>query len=298
MEELLREGRIVQERPGAVPRYKRYLDEMPGAAVGDSWEDILPVQAHAKERLGYPTQKPEALLERIILASSNEGDLVLDPFCGCGTTVAVAERLHRRWIGIDITHLAVSLMKHRLHSTFGPDLSEYEVIGEPEDLESARALFLEDPHQFQFWALSLVEARPAGDQRRKGADQGIDGWQFFFDDDSGRPKRMVISVKGGHVGVAQVRDLRGVVEREQAELGLFITLQRPTRAMLKEAADAGVYQPPGLQAAVPKVQILTIEDLLQGRTPQLPPTANATFKRAPRRHKGRPRGLGSTLALL
>jgi hypothetical protein len=281
-----------------VPRYKRYLDEMEGTSVTDIWTDIEHLHGSQHEFLGYPTQKPEALLERIISASSNEGDLVLDHFCGCGTTVAVAERLHRRWIGIDITHLAIGLMRHRLQSAFGPDLNKYEVIGEPQDLASARALFQEDAYQFQFWALSLVEARPAGDQQKKGADKGIDGWQFFFDDDSGSPKRIVISVKGGHVTPGQVRDLIGVVESNQAEMGVFLTLQPPTRPMLDAAAGAGTYQPPGLQEAVPQVQILTIEELLRGHGVQLPPRSNATFKRAPRRHKARPQGPGSALTLL
>ncbi len=163
------------------PRLKRYLDEHEGRNIGTIWSDIFPINAVAKERLGYPTQKPEALLERIILASSNEGDLVLDPFCGCGTSVTVAEHLKRRWIGIDITHLAISLMRHRLHDTFGHDLTPYEVVGDPKDLESAKALAEENRYQFEWWALGLVDARPAQD-KRKGADRGIDGYINFFDD--------------------------------------------------------------------------------------------------------------------
>ena len=191
MDELIRLGRVVQTRPGAVPAYKRYLDEMPGVPLQDLWTDIGPVGAQARERLGYPTQKPESLLERIIQASSNEGDVVLDPFCGCGTAVAVAERLKRRWIGIDITHLAISLMKSRLHDTFGTQLSPYDVVGAPQDIESARALAAESQHdgryQFEYWALGLVDARP-GNNRRKGADAGVDGYINFFDDDSGKAK--------------------------------------------------------------------------------------------------------------
>ena len=157
MDELIRLGRVVQTRPGAVPAYKRYLDEMPGVPLQDLWTDIGPVGAQARERLGYPTQKPESLLERIIEASSNEGDVVLDPFCGCGTAVAVAERLKRRWIGIDVTHLAISLMKSRLHDTFGTQLSPYDVVGAPQDIESARAL-AEDSQQRRTLSVRVLGA--------------------------------------------------------------------------------------------------------------------------------------------
>ncbi|RKX43033.1 MAG: site-specific DNA-methyltransferase, partial [Thermotogae bacterium] len=221
------------------------------------------------EKLGYPTQKPEDLLERIIKASSNEGDLVLDPFCGCGTTIVVAERLHRRWIGIDITHIAITLMRHRLHSTFGEELSPYEVIGDPKDPASARALAQEDRYQFQLWSLGLVEARPS--QEKRGADTGIDGYIYFFDDPSGKPKKIVVQVKSGHVGVSQIRDLKGVMERENAVIGVFITLEEPTRPMRIEAVAAGFYEPeywPGEK--YPHLQILTIEELLNGKTVQYP----------------------------
>ena len=184
------------------------------------------------ERLGYPTQKPEALLERIINASSNEGDVVLDPFCGCGTAVAVAERLNRRWIGIDITHLAISLLKSRLRDSFGEDLRPYQVIGVPQDTASARALAVESEHdgryQFEWWALGLVDARPAQD-RKKGADSGVDGYINFFDDNSGKPKRAIVQVKSGHVNRGQIATLKGDMEREKAEIGLFVTLSSPHR---------------------------------------------------------------------
>lgn len=285
MQRLHDEGRIwYPEDKSKRPRLKRYLDEMPGVLMGNVWTDIPPINSQAQERLGYPTQKPEALLERIIRASSNEGDLVLDPFCGCGTTVAVAERLHRRWIGIDITHLAISLMKSRLHDTFGPDLSAYDVIGLPQDVHGAAALALQNRHQFEYWALSLVDARPAGDQK-KGADKGIDGVIVFFDDETHQAKRVVISVKSGNVNVAMVRDLKGVLEREKAQIGALITLQEPTRPMRQEAADAGLYQPPALVEPVPRLQILTIEELLAGRKLAYPYWAAGTFKRAARQTK-------------
>ena len=253
------------------------------------WDDIPPIQAHSRERLGYPTQKPEALLERIIEASSNEGEMVLDPFCGCGTAVAVAERLGRRWMGIDITHLAVSLMKYRLHDTFGARLSPYEVIGVPQDIASARALAAESTHdgryQFEYWALGLIGARPAND-RRRGPDSGIDGYINFFDDDSGKAKRIVVQVKSGHVERSQIAALNSDRQREAAELAIFITLEPPTRPMLQEAAAAGIYEPqhfPG--SRFPRVQIAAIEDLLAGVAPLIPRLGlapNPTFRRAPR----------------
>ena len=195
MEELERQGRLVYSRSGMVYE-KRYLDESKGVAVQDWWDDISMLRGiHSSgERLGYPTQKPEALLERIIETSSSEGDLVLDPFCGCGTAIAVAESLKRRWIGIDITHLAVNLIKKRLRDAFGAGVEEtYEVIGEPTTLNEAEALAREDPYQFQWWALGLVAARPI--EQKKGADQGIDGRLYFHDDKSGKTKQIVLSVK-------------------------------------------------------------------------------------------------------
>ena len=278
-------------REGGVPRLKWYADELEGTALPDIWVDVRRISARASERLGYPTQKPEALLERIINASSNEGDLVLDPFCGCGTAVAVAERLNRRWIGIDITHLAISLMKTRLRDSFGEYLRPYQVIGVPQDAASARALAVESEHdgryQFEWWALGLVEARPA-QERKKGADSGIDGYINFFDDNSGKAKRAIVQVKSGHVNRGQIATLKGDIGREQAELGLFITLEPPSRPMQQEATAAGFYEPehfPGHQ--YPRVQLLTIEDLLEGRAaaqyPRFAP--QATFRQAPRRRR-------------
>ena len=291
MRQFAREGRLAYSRNG-MPRYKRYLDEMPGVSLQDLWTDIRPLTAQAKERMGYPTQKPEALLERIIEASSNEGDVVLDPFCGCGTAVAVAERLGRRWVGIDITHLAISLMKSRLSGTFGTQLSAYDVVGVPQDIESARALATESEHdgryQFEYWALGLVEARP-GNNRRKGADAGVDGYINFFDDDSGKAKTTLVQVKSGHVQRNIIATLKGDMEREKAELGLLVTLEPPTKPMLQEAMSAGVYVPerfPGRQFQ--RVQIATIEELLNGAGPDLPRLGLAdapTFRRAARRRR-------------
>ena len=283
MQELIDEGRVVQETPGAVPRYKRYLDEMAGVSLQDWWGDIKPIGSRARERLGYPTQKPESLLERIIDASSNEGDVVLDPFCGCGTATAAAERLKRRWIGIDITHLAITLIRHRLNDAFGGKLRPYQVIGVPEDLGGAAALAQENRYQFEWWALGLVDARPAGD-KRKGADSGVDGYINFFDDNSGKAKRIVVQVKSGHVERSQIATLNSDREREKAEIGLFITLEHPTNPMAQEALSAGFYEPEHFSNhRFPRVQILTIEGLLEGVEAQYPRFApRATFRRAPR----------------
>jgi site-specific DNA-methyltransferase (adenine-specific) len=284
-------GRLVWTRKQigdreSFPRFKRYLSE--GGKVQDVITDIPPINSQAQERLGYPTQKPEALLERIIRASSNEGDLVLDPFCGCGTTIAVAERLHRRWIGIDVTHLAITLMRHRLQNAFRTNLSPYVVEGVPKDVDSAQLLAMQDRYKFEWWALGLVDARPAHD-KRKGGDTGFDGVIYFFDDESGIAKKIVVQVKSGSVAVNQIRDLKAVRDREKAGIAAFITLQEPTAGMKAEAASAGFYEPehfPGQR--VPRVQILTIAELLEGTQVLYPRVApGETFARAPRQKKER-----------
>ncbi|MDD5765899.1 MAG: DNA methyltransferase [Candidatus Marinimicrobia bacterium] len=257
-----------------------YFDEVEGDLIDSLWTDIFPINPLAAERLGYPTQKPVALLERIIKASSNEGDVVLDPFCGCGTAIAAAQNLNRKWIGIDITHLSIALMKYRLKDTFHLEpKKDYSVVGEPEDVSSARQLANDDRYQFQWWALSLIKARPAGagGEKKKGADKGIDGLITFIDDQSGKGKRVLIQVKSGHVKSGDIRDMVGVLDREKAEIGIFITLNEPTRDMITEAVSAGYYHSEGWQRDYPKVQILTIADLLNGKPVQLPPTST-TFK--------------------
>lgn len=271
MEQWDKDGKLYfpKDQNGRIQR-KRYLDELKGRPVQNLWDDIEPIGAQAQERLGYPTQKPEALLERIIKASSGEGDVVLDPFCGCGTAVAVAERLKRRWIGIDITHLAITLMKKRLEDTFGVELSPYEVVGEPKDMSGAKELFRIDPYQFQWWAIGLVDGKPAGGEKKKGADRGIDGYINFFDDDTGKVKKVIISVKGGHVMSPYIRDLKGVLDREEAQIGLLITLEPPTKPMMTEAAEAGLYTSPLLGRSYPRLQILTIEQLLEGKKLEYP----------------------------
>ncbi len=263
-------------------RYKVYLEsEEQGVKLGDVW-DINYIGSTAKERLGYPTQKPEALLERIIKASSNEGDIVLDPFCGCGTAVVVAQKLNRKWIGIDITHLAINLMRNRLKDSFTG--IKFEVIGEPEDLSGAKALASQKPdgrYQFQWWALGLIGDRPLG-EKKKGADKGIDGVIHFIDEVSGKPKRVVVQVKSGHVGANMVQQLRGTIANDA--IGVLITLEPPTSPMKVEAVDAGYYHSPVYDKDYPKIQLLTIEELLQGKTVDMPPQTqtSVTFAKAPK----------------
>jgi len=287
MQKLHDEGLLHYSSTG-YPQLKQYLDESPGVKVQDIWLDVQPLTHSGAERLGYPTQKPEALLERIIRASSDEGDLVLDPFCGCGTTVVVAQRLGRRWIGIDVTHIAVNLMRFRLRDTFGEEITgEYEVIGEPTDVAGATELAHQDRYQFELWALGLVGARHAGTGR--GADRGIDGVLHFHEPAGGSPTReIVLSVKSGHVTPGYVRDLRGVVEREDAAIGVLITLEEPSAKMREEAASAGFWSPAhNAELRFPRIQILTIEELLAGEAIDCPYLRHgtATFRQAPRDRK-------------
>jgi len=265
--------------------YRHYMKE--GRMAVDYW-NIPPINQAAKERLGYPTRKPEALLERIVEASSNEGDLVMDPFCGCGTTIAVAERLNRRWIGMDITHLAISLMQRRLEDTFGTELSPYEIVGDPKDLHSAEALAEQNRYQFQWWALSKVGAWPVSD-KKKGADRGIDGIINFIDTPDGKVKKIIVQVKSGHIDQSHIATLKGDIEREGAVIGAFITLHPPTAPMREEAITVGFYEPeffPGKR--FPRLQIITIEELLNGKQLEYPRIGpEVTFKKAERKEKGK-----------
>lgn len=266
------------------PRLKRYLSEMPGVLVTNVWTDIDPLNSQAAERLGYPTQKPQKLLERILAASSNPGDVVLDPFAGCGTTIAAAQKLGRTWIGIDITHLAIALLKYRLKDQFG-DAVPYRVIGEPEDIAGAVQLAGEDRYQFQWWALSLIQAKPLGGQEgskvgKKGSDQGIDGVITFLEA-AGSAGRVLVQVKSGHVKSGDIRDLVGTIEREKAAIGVFITLEAATSPMRTEAASAGMYHSAGWGKAYSRIQILTVAELLHGAEVKMPPQ-HGTFKQAPK----------------
>jgi site-specific DNA-methyltransferase (adenine-specific) len=306
------------------PRLKRYLFNLEGSIVTNIWLDINPLHAATAEMLGYPTQKPVALLERIIQASSNEGDIVLDPFCGCGTTIAAAQKLNREWIGIDVTHLAVGLMKLRLKDQFKmvPDgtrtllsatprpaasgvddsttspggdpaaadksvrVPSYRVIGQPEDLEGAKELASKDRYGFQWWILPLIGAKAFGSEAGKkegkmGADKGVDGMIVFTDDNSGKAKKVIVSVKSGHPNVTHIRDLGHVIERDDAAIGVYLTLEPPTKPMLEESTGKGFYHSPGWNKDYPRIQILTVEDLLAGKTVQLPPNLQ-TYKQGER----------------
>lgn len=291
MEQLDREGRLYfPKNPNGRICLKYYLEDLKGVVVNNLWDDIPALSGAHAERLGYPTQKPLALLERIIQASSNKGDVVLDPFCGCGTAVAAAEKLGRRWIGIDITHLSIALQKYRMQQMF-PNIA-FNIVGEPEDVGAARQLALDDRYQFQWWALSLVRAKPLGGEAgsksgKKGADKGIDGVINFIDDSSAKSKRVLVQVKSGHVSSATIRDLVGTVTRENAAMGVLVTLEPATRDMKTEAAGAGIYRSPGWGQDFPRIQILTIEELLErtnagtnAGTPVRMPPPFGTFKQA------------------
>ncbi|MEE8189698.1 MAG: DNA methyltransferase [Kiloniellales bacterium] len=254
----------------------RRVDEIieGGKAISDVWQ-IPIISSSSKERLSYPTQKPLILLERIIEASSKKGDVVFDPFCGCGTAVHAAQKLERNWIGIDITHLAISLIEKRLNDAF-PDI-EYDIYGTPKDLSGAKALAVADKYQFQWWAVSLINAVPYGG-KKKGADSGIDGL-LYFKSEAKKTEKAIVSVKGGkNVGVAMIRDLAHVVEREGAKIGVFITLTPPTAPMSKEAVKAGFYETE--YGKYPRIQILTIEDLFAGKKPNTPLVDPGVFRQA------------------
>jgi DNA modification methylase len=358
MQKAYEQGLIYQSKPGSVPQEKRYLDKMEGQPLSDDWSDIEHLHGANAEALGYPTQKPVALLERIILASTNPGGLVLDPFCGCGTTIDAAEKNGRDWIGIDVTQLAISLIKNRLQDTYGrrlkfesssrrepapsssseksqsgltsaatavsspsppqkeeragvrrpivsnsnplaPTLSPLgrgegeekislvRIIGEPTTPNEAATLAEDDKYQFQWWALGLVGARPV--EQKKGADHGIDGKILFRDDPkAARPEQIIIQVKGGKTGVKDVRDLRGVLDREQAAIGILISLQPATGPMETEAASAGFYEHKTNRQKYPRLQLRTVKELMEGKGIERPSTVAATdetFKKAPESKK-------------
>jgi len=291
MTKLDEEGRLIfpKSSEGRI-RVKKYLDEMQGVPLGNVWSDVKVIQAQAKERLGYPTQKPIALLERIIQASSNPGDVILDPFCGCGTAVHAAQKLGRIWVGIDITPLATTLIKSRLYDAFKIEAKkDYDLIGEPTTLSDAKHLANQDRYQFQWWALGLIPARPYGGQAgsktgKKGADKGIDGVMTFTDSSSDSDKRIIIQVKSGKVKSGDIRDLNGTVDREKnAVMGVFITLEPPSHNMELEAMEIGYYHSQGFNRDYPKIQIFTIEQLLAGEKVKFPGT-DTTLKQAQREH--------------
>jgi site-specific DNA-methyltransferase (adenine-specific) len=285
----LAEGKIEIPPKGNVPRFKRFLDEMEGLVVSNLWTDIPPVNSQAKDALDYPTQKPIALLERIIQSSSNKGDVILDPFCGCGTAVHAAQKLERTWIGIDITPLATAIIKSRLFDSFQIEAKKnYDLIGEPTTVADAKLLAKQDRYQFQWWALGLLPARPFGGQGdskqgKKGADKGIDGIMTFKDTHKdGLDKRIIVQVKSGKVKSGDIRDLLGTVEREKnAVIGVFVTLEEPTKDMNIAAMESGYFHSDFYNRDYPKIQIFTIEQLLAGDKIKFPGT-DTTLKQAPR----------------
>ncbi len=280
MKEMEEKGFLYYRTTG-MPMLKHYLSEMPGVPLQSFWNDLAPIISGSPEGLGYPTQKPLALLERIISASSNEGDVVLDPFCGCGTAVHAAQKLKRQWIGIDITHLAISLIEKRLKDAFG-QRCQFEVHGTPKDLDAARDLAERDKYQFQWWAVSLVDAQPF-QGKKKGADTGIDGVKFFYDLQDDEARKIVVSVKGGHLKADDVRALNHVREREKADLGLLISLHNPTAKMKADAASAGIYHGGADgKTQYPRLQLLTIAGLIGGgqRAEHPDYIKNVNFKKA------------------
>lgn len=246
-------------------------------SLGVRQDDVWDIGRVPPVKQLFPTQKPIKLLKRIIEASTHNGDTVLDPFCGCGTTILGCQEMKRRWIGIDITHLSITLIKHRLLDGYGKR-AKYKVLGEPVSLPDAKSLAEEDPWQFQWWALGLVGARPI--EQKKGADKGIDGRLYFYDEArKNKTKQVIISVKAGHTGPNHIRDLRGVIEREDAAIGVLISMNSPTKSMTTEAASAGFYHSPGFNTNFSRIQILTIKDLFEGKTINYPSQSNVTFKR-------------------
>lgn len=271
MQKAYEDGIVTQSSPGRVPQMKRYLDEQRGRPLGDVWTDIPPINSRAAERLGYPTQKPLALLERIIRLNTEPGDVVLDPFCGCGTTVDAAQRMNRKWIGIDITYISIDLIKKRLEHTYGEEvLTSFQTNGIPSDLAAARALFSQSPFDFERWAVSLVNAEP--NQKQVG-DKGVDGVARFPLGGKGQFAKVLVSVKGGkNLNPAMVRDLSGTVDTQKAAMGILLTLTTPTKGVIDAVDHGGVYTHPANNQTFPRLQTFTVGQLMAGQRPQMPPT--------------------------
>lgn len=282
MQQLHEDGRVwYPDSKKKRPRLKRFLDEQPGPVIGNVWTDINPINSRAAERLGYPTQKPLALLERIIKASSNEGDVVLDPFCGCGTTVDAAQKLGRKWIGIDVTTLAVDLIDARLRHTYGEEIQEtYDMLGIPRDLSGAAALFKRSPFEFERWCVMMLDGQP---NEKQVGDRGIDGVIRFPIDGKGNSDKVLVSVKGGATNPGHLRDLVGTVESQRAAMGVFVCMNEPTKGIIEAANHSGTYNHPANAQRFPKVQILSVQDLIDGKRPNMP-TALLPYFQAQRRY--------------
>jgi len=274
-------GRILwTKKKGGLPSLKQYIDDMGGVEAQDEWDDIPPINSQAKERLGYPTQKPLALLERIISSSSTEDDVVLDPFCGCGTAVDAAQKLHRQWIGIDVTYLAIDLIRKRLRHGYGPEIeSTYEVHGIPTDAPGAEALFNENPFDFERWAVSMVDGQP---NEKQIGDKGVDG-RIRFHADKDKIGTVIVSVKGGkQVAPTMMRDLVGTLDQNKGDMGLLIMLAKPTKGMTEIADHSGTYEVPMTGTSYPRVQIITVADLLAGKRPKMPTAILPYIQAAPK----------------
>ncbi len=283
--EILADAGYIDFSASGLPSWRRYLDEAETPRIHDIWADdeVKSIARTSDERLGYPTQKPVGLLERVIAASSNPGDVVLDPFCGCGTAVHAAQKLGRRWLGIDVTYLAIGLIERRLNEAF-PGI-QFEIVGEPRGLMDAEHLAASEPHQFQFWITQKIGGQPY-QGGRKGADRGIDGYIYYTRNEAHAGKSStaaaIISVKAGrNIGVAMVRELKGVLQREKADIGIFVCVATPTREMEREAAAAGIWTDPVTRIDYPRLQLFTLADLFQGRQPSVPLLdRQAGYKRA------------------
>jgi len=279
---------VFPKKAGGQPMYKQYIGG--GVPYQDIWayqpntrgtlynsdehidQDVKYLEGE-DEKLKYDTQKPVGLLERILVTSSDPGDTVLDPFCGCGTAVDAAQKLGRRWIGIDVTHIAIGMIEDRMRSGY-PGI-EFETIGVPRDLASAERLAAEDKHQFQQWACWHVGGYP---RDKKGGDKGVDGWFNYLTDD-GKIAQGVISVKGGeHLNPGMVRDLGRVMERDHHKFGLFITAAMPTKGVRDEIESHPLIETQW--GRFPAMQVVTIAQFFHGPKPQLPPLISPTKKAA------------------
>ncbi len=247
------------------------IGEYTSGKIPEDWWNDIPSggQISRKERVGYPTQKPIKLLERIILASSNEGDIVLDPFCGCGTAVDASQKLKRKWIGIDITYLSINVIINRMKQRY-PDL-KIDIKGMPEDLESAKFLASQNKTQFEYWALSMVGARP------RRPDKGVDGVRYIYDENGKETNTVIVQVKGGAINTGMIRDFAHTITKENAYVGIFITLEETTAGMRTEASTMGFAKEPseleygfGTEEPIPRFQIITLEELMSGKQPRIP----------------------------
>lgn len=278
MEKAYKDGIVVQSKPGSVPALKRYLDEQEGTPIDDIWIDILPIQSQSDESLGYPTQKPETLLDRIIKASSNKNDIILDVYCGCGTTISVAQQLGRQWIGVDITYQSISLILKRLEDHYGKSIIDsIELNGTPKDIDSAIALAnkKEDKirKEFEKWIVLTYTNNRGMINEKKGGDGGVDGIAYVLDSNEKEGqivKKVLFSVKSNKIlSPAVVRDLNGTIEREGAAMGILLTLY-PMDNMVKEGKKYGIYKNTLFNHDYPKIQVFSAQDILDGKRMNLP----------------------------